>query len=386
MNITNQISVQRSDLESIDHPQRKRYLFFQANYRHLFGTPKEEVDIPGLFLRHLKLKDEASHQYQPDNLAHAMDNYRIVDEYGALETAKNQAVMVSSFHYGPYNLLGGFLSNEGVQFSVLANGAKYFEQMKAYQIKKAIAKELKNDPVVLTDKDVINPRDFTTMIQMMHKVRQGKSMLVYADGLEGQGGYFDHSKLETVPFFDQKIFARKGTASLAYKLKMPIVFSLIEKEDDGFIVKFFPILDPKEYDDRKKFVRAYCELGYKYLESYVQEAPEYWEIFDRLHIWLPKNNKPVEIPELPQGWTPPEWTSYDKNRFGIFTERGKTYLLDSETYNILTVSKGLATLLQRIQHVRGQVVSEVLPPAILRDMFQRGILIADAVNEKIMAA
>lgn len=386
MNITTQFSVQRSDLECIDHPHRKRFLFFQTNYRHFFGAPNEEVDIPALFLRHLQLKDQAPLQYQPENLAHAMDNYRIVDEYGALEIAKNQAVMVSSFHYGPYNLLGGILSNEGVQFSVLANGAKYFEQMKAYQIKKVLAKELKNDLVVLTDKDVINPRDFTTMIQMMHKVRQGKSMLVYADGLEGQGGYFEHSKLETVSFLDQQIYARKGTASLAYKLKMPIVFSMVEKEGDGFVVRFFPILNPKEYDERKKFVHAYCQLGYKYLENYVEEAPEYWEIFDRLHVWLPKNNKPIETPELPQGWSPPEWTSYDKDRFGIFTERGKTYLLDSETYNILTVSKGLATLLQRIQHVRGQVVSEVLPPAILRDMFQRGILIPDKVNEKLLVA
>jgi len=386
MNNSTNLSIKRSDLECIDHPQRKRYLFFQANYHHLFGTPENDIDLGELFLRHLELKEQAHLQYEPENLAHAMTNYQIIDEYGALEAAKNQAVMVSSFHYGPYNLLGGFLTNEGVQFSVLANGARYFEQMKAYQIKKEQDSKQEFSSVVLTDEDVIDPRDFTTMIKMMHKVREGKSMLVYADGLEGQGGYFDHSKLEVVPFLGREIFARKGTASLAYKLKLPIVFAFVERDGEGFVVRSCPILAPKDYDSRESFVRAYCELGYKYMEAYVRNAPECWEIFDRLHIWLPKKNKFDEIPELPQGWSTPEWASYNTERFGIFTEREKTYLLDLQTHNILSVSAGLATLLQRIKHARGQVIEEVLPPAILRDMFQRKILIPDQVNEEIMAA
>ncbi|SEP76843.1 LpxL/LpxP family acyltransferase [Neolewinella agarilytica] len=378
--------VQRSDLECIDHPMRKRYLFFKANHQHFFGTKSEKVDIAELFLRHLKFKGQASRQFEPENLAHAMNNYRIVDEYGALEIAQSRAVMISSFHFGPYDLLGGFLSNERVQFSVLANGAKYFEQVKAYQIQKAEASDSEVIPIIIPESDVVNPNDFTTMIKMMHKIRQGKSMLVYADGLEGEGGYYDQSKLEKVPFLGQEVFARKGTATLAYKLKMPIVFSMVEQEDEGFIVRLFPVLHPKDYKDKKSFVRAYCELGYKYLESYVQKSPEYWEIFDRLHIWLPEFNTPSEVPDLQPDWVVPEWCCYDKDRFGIFKEGGKTFLLDIQSKDVISVSAGLATLLQRIDHVRGEVVSEVLSPAILRDLFQRGILTEDKVGEEIMVA
>lgn len=386
MNNTTNNDIQPADLKCIDHPQRKRFLFFKANYNYFFGAPESGISIEKLFLQHLKFKEEAPLQYEPQNLAYAMANYRIIDEYGALDIARNRAVMVSSFHYGPYSLLGAILSNEGIQFSVLANGAKYFEQMKEYQTKKAEANELKHGPVVLTDKDVINPRDFTTMIQMMHKIRQGKSMLVYADGLEGQGGYYEHEKLEKVPFLGREIYARKGTASLAYKLKLPIIFSMVEREEDGFAIRLFPILSPENYGNRDEFVRAYCELGYEYMEDYVRKAPEQWEIFDRLHIWLPKYGESIELPDLPLDWSTPEWCRYDEDRFGIFTERGKTFLLDFQTQNILSVSSGLATLLQRIKGVKGEVVAEVLPPAILRDMFQRGVLIADRVNDEIVMA
>lgn len=374
-----------ADLERPDHALRKRFLFFQANHRHLFGMGKE-VDFNQLFLSHLATKEEAPRQYEPENLAHAMANYRIEDEYGALALATTQAVMVSSYHFGPYNLLGAILSNEGVRFSVLANGAKYFEQMKAYQIKKAVANELKHGPVVLTDEDVINPRDFSTMIKMMHKVREGKSMLVYADGLEGQGGYYDRNRMETVPFLGREVYARKGTASLAYKLKLPIVFAMVEREEAGFVVRFFPVLRPEEYSDRASFVRAYCQLGYQYLESYVSSAPEQWEIFDQLHVWLPENGQSKQSGELPSGWVAPKWCRFDKARFATFVENGLHYLLDLDTHHLLTITAGMAQLLTRIDGIRSSVVAEVLPAGIFSDLFSRGVLVSTAVNEQIVAA
>lgn len=385
MNPSHAIDIAPADLEHPGHVLRKRFLFFRANYRHLFGS-EEDIDLNHLFRKHVAVKEKAPQLYDPENLAFAMDNYRIIDDYGALALATQQAVMVSSFHFGPYNLLGAILSNEGVRFSVLANGAKYFEQMKAYQTAKAEANELKHGPIVLTAEDVINPRDFTTMIKMMHKVRQGNSMLVYADGLEGQGGYFDHSRMETVPFLDSEIYAKKGTASLAYKLKLPIIFAMVEQDAEGFIVRFFPVLLPEDYTDRASFVRAYCETGYKNLESYVSAAPEQWEIFDRLHLWLPQNetegqgeasltNKPV-----------PEWCQFDQDRFGVFVEDEAYYLLDLQTRDITSLSQGMSELLSRINGVRSSVVKEVIPTVTFNQFFNRGILIASGVHEQSLAA
>ncbi|MBC6996631.1 hypothetical protein QWY85_09055 [Neolewinella lacunae] len=372
-------------LERVDHPMRKRFLFFRGNHRHFFGDAPG-ADYEALFQRHLSLKEEAPKQYDTENLAYAMANYRIIDDYGALPLATSQAVMVSSFHYGAYNLLGGFLLNEGVKFSVLANGAKYFEQMKAYQTQKAEANELVHGPVVLTESDVINPRDFSNMIQMMQKVRQGNSMLVYADGLEGQGGYFDRNRMERVPFLGREIYARQGTASLAYKLKLPIVFAMVESDAQGFAVRFFPVLYPSDYSTRDSFVRAYCELSYLYLERYVKAAPELWEIFDRLHIWLPKDTAPATTQQMNANWSIPEWCSYNEDRFGIFQEDSKSYLLDSHNLDIMAISNALALLLQRIKVAPGKVISEILPPSILSDLFQRGILIKENIENEVLAA
>jgi hypothetical protein len=374
-----------ADLERPDHALRKRFLFFRANHRHLFGS-QEGVDIDLLFRNHLAAKEEAPKLYDPENLAYAMANYRIVDEYGVLAMATQQAVMVSSFHFGPYNLLGAILSNEGVHFSVLANGAKYFEQMKAYQMEKAEANELKHGPVVLTDEDVINPHDFTTMIKMMHKIREGKSMLVYADGLEGQGGYFERSRMEIVPFLGRKIYARKGTASLAYKLKLPIVFAMVEREEAGFVVRFFPVLQPEEYADRASFVSTYCKLGYKHLESYVTSAPEQWEIFDRLHVWLAEEDLVEQAGGLLTERPVPEWCQFNKARFGDFVENELHYLLDMHTRQVTGLSPGISELLRRIDGTRSSVVAEVLPDETFNQLFNRGILISSGARAQSAAA
>lgn len=385
MKTNHDTDIMPADLERPDHALRKRFLFFRANYRHLFGTT-EGVDLNLLFRKHIAAKEEAPQLYDPENLAYAMANYRIVDEYGALALATQQAVMVSSFHFGPYNLLGAILSNEGVRFSVLANGAKYFEQMKTYQTEKAEANELKHGPVVLTGEDVIDPRDFTTMIKMMHKVREGRSMLVYADGLEGQGGYYDHHRLETVSFLGRKVFARKGTASLAYKLKLPTIFAMVEREEEGFVVRFFPVLRPEEYANRNSFVKAYCKLGYKYLESYVSSAPEQWEIFDKLHVWLPENEQQEQSKALPSGWTAPEWCHFNKARFGIFMEDKAHYLLDMHTRELTALTPGMSGLLPRIDGIQSSVVAEVLPAGTFKQLFHRKILTASGVCEQSTAA
>jgi lauroyl/myristoyl acyltransferase len=379
----NDNDIAAADLERPDHDLRKRFLFFRANHRHLFGAG-EGVDLNFLFRKHIAVKEKAPRLYDMENLEYAMKNYRIEDEYGALALATQQAVMVSSFHFGPYNLLGAILSNEGVQFSVLANGAKYYQQMKAYQIEKA--DELKHGQVVLTNEDVINPNDFTTMIQMMLKVREGRSMLVYADGLEGQGGYFDHSRMETVPFLGRKIYARKGTASLAYKLKLPIIFAMVEREEAGFVVRFFPVLQPEEYTDRASFVKAYCRLGYKHLESYVTAAPEQWEIFDRLHVWLAEEDLEEQTAPLLTERLVPEWCKFNKARFGIFVENKLHYLLDTHTRQVTGLSPGISELLSRIDGIRSSVVGEVLPVDTFHQLFNRGILIASDLREQSVAA
>lgn len=380
----------RSVIEDLTNPLRKRFLFFRANYFHLFGAP-EGGDYWPVFQRHLAFKQQAPAQYELKNLTYAMNNYRVVDDSGSFELATQRAVMVSSFHYGPYNLLAGILSNEGVRFAILANGAEYYNQMRAYQQQQEKALKLGDGARAITDSDIIDPRDFTTMIKMMHKVKEGKSLLVYADGLEGQGGYFDRSRLATVPFLGKEIYARKGTAVLAYKLKIPIVIAVMEQEENGFVARSFPALDPKDFASQEAFATAYCQKGYEYLASYVRRAPELWEIFDRLHIWLPGEGAvgtegDEVLPDLPKDWAPPAHCRYDRDRFDVFVEEGNTFLLDMHRRKVISVSSGLAQLLERVVGVERAVIREVLPEELLRDMFKKGVLIPDEAPEEILAA
>jgi lauroyl/myristoyl acyltransferase len=360
------------DLADPAAPNRKSFLFFRANYRYLFGEVSEE-EIQRKYRAYWLNKQRNELDFHID-LDHHFRNHEVRGWTRVSRLAEEQALIFSSFHFGPYNVIGLLLSRLGVQFSVLANGAVNMEQIRAH----SIAKYQSGDPnvrdAVLEESDVIKPGDMGTLLRCLHKLRSGRHLLVYGDGLEGQTSYFDRHKLVQAELLGRKIYARRGVASLAYKLKVPIVPVICRRDASGRLqTRFYPALNPHRYRNAKSFIRAYCEIGYRHLEPYVQRQPEAWEIFDHLQMYLPQGTPPAA---RPGGAPSPEVLRFDTNRFGIFRDQERNYLLDSDLRTVFGLSRGLSGLLPRLNPVEYGVLSEVLPASLITDLLARGVLVA----------
>jgi hypothetical protein len=198
------------DLTDPAAPNRKSYLFFRANYRYLFGKAGQEV-MQRKYRAYWLNKQRNELDFRID-LDHHFRNHEVRGGTRVSRLTEERSVIFSSFHFGPYNVIGLLLSRLGIQFSVLANGAVNMEQIRAH----SIAKYQSGDPnvrdAILEESDVIKPGDMGTLLRCLHKLRSGRHLLVYGDGLEGQTSYFDRHKLVQAELLGRKIYAQIGRA------------------------------------------------------------------------------------------------------------------------------------------------------------------------------
>ena len=356
------------DLDGLTAEERKSFLFFRANHYHLFG-PSPEPEIRAAFRRYWTVKYRAALDFG-DPLDELLDNQLIRGESKGLALARQRPVIFSGFHYGPYNLISLVLGRLGFQYSVLANGAVYMD------IIRRRGQTHSDEPhAILDESDVIKPGSLASVLAIREKIRSGKHMLVFGDGLEGQTDYFDRSKLISVDFLDKKIYARRGVATIAYKLGVPIVPFITSREGERLCTEFFTALDPADFADRDSFVRAYCQEGYRNLEPFVREDPTEWEIFDHLQMYLPGDGMPP--PPSPEPLLPATHLRFDQARFGCFEWRGKVRLLDREDRSVLGITPGLSDLLGKLCRPYPLAeVERVVPAGLLAELRARRVLLS----------
>ncbi len=356
------------DLDSPAAPERKSYLFFRANHYHLFG-PSPEPEIRAAFRRYWLSKQRAALDFAGPSLDRLLREQIIIGDRSGIELSATGPVIFSGFHYGPYNLIALVLGSMGLQFTVLANGAVYLDKFRQWGQRHDALQSL------LHDTEVIKPGSMSTMLMMLEKVRAGKNLLVFGDGLEGQTDYFDRDKLECIDFLDKKIYARRGVASIAYKLGVPIVPFITSRQEESLCTEFFPPLVPADFPDRASFVRAYCQKGYGQLEAYVREDPTEWEIFDHLQMYLPGDGLPP--PPSPETLPPATHLRFDQARFGCFEWRDKVHLLDREDRSVLGITPGLSDLLGKLCRPYPLAeVERVVPAVLLAELRARRVLLS----------
>lgn len=212
----------------------------------------------------------------------------ITDPNRVLDRARQgKSFIFCTFHLASYRLINTILGREKVPFALLTDqefietqGQKAIDTFRrAYEQHHGALKE---------DLEILNAENDKVGLQLIRRVKAGKSIVVYLDGNTGVGGFYrDPGALIKVPFFDQMLYARKGASFVSHVTDAPLVPVLGYRRD--WLTREFVFLDQLQKEDCEDR-ESYCERTVRHLfsllEQYLLKHPSQWEGWFYVHKFL----------------------------------------------------------------------------------------------------
>jgi lauroyl/myristoyl acyltransferase len=369
--------IAQENIFDVTNTYHKDYLFTAANWRHFFGERSSDK-VDDFFREYVFQKKLMELDFQT-NLDWLLGNFELKGDLDFIKHKQTQPYIFASFHFGPYQMQGLVLSEIlKIKYAVLANSALYLDQFTQFLTTKYNDPKAKGKEIILSKEDVVNPESLDALIQMRSKIKDGKSLLVYLDGMEGLTGYLDRSKMLNIEFCGKKFFARKGIARIAHFLKTPVIPLITRRTSLGTSeVIFAPPVDPRSTRKWQDFVQDFMQDSYSFFEPYFLETPEQWEVFDHLHMYFYENApeyKTDTVLETPQT----DFIIFNEEKFGVFKEIDTFYLFDKTTFGLFKISEPMAKFLSGFGKQPAREIIQAMKPELFNDLFKKEILIGSA--------
>lgn len=250
----------------------------------------------------------------------------------------NNQILVT-FHFSSYRLLNSLLVNWEIPFKIITD-SNYIKNQGDRTLK--TYSELTEELSVKKFKfEIINAEDRTVLLKCLKAVREGYTLLFYADGNSGVGGMTKNPNMLKIPFLNSSIYVRKGIAMLASMIKKPITTLIVNNDFKKKQVKIEyknMIKFPSDRNNRSEIFECTKEI-FSFLENEIKKKPGAWEGWFYYHNFIDfqlsskrrylsnhvKNNK--------------IFNHYD---FGIGTIKEKLfYLIDKINFKIIPIDKKL---------------------------------------------
>lgn len=158
-----------------------------------------------------------------------IEKFEVIDKENTLTKAQNgQPFLFCCFHTGAYSLMLGLLASKNLDFGFLSNQTLTNRKQKKYfEIHNNYCK--KNN--INSTPEFINVEENKGIWKVIRMLKEGKSLIVYADGNTGS----NYSKKESqntvrVNFLGEDLQVRKGVAFLSSMCNVPIVPILSSRE------------------------------------------------------------------------------------------------------------------------------------------------------------
>lgn len=220
---------------------------------------------------------------------HGMDAHFFQNEYplpidgvgDLMEKLNVQNGIICTYHFGIYQLIDSILLNSQIRFALLV-GADVFNNWKARYpvLSKILDKAAKEERFVL-----LNAEASTSLRQMYRLVKQGYSIVIYVDGIQGvnQGA---QNQLVQIPFLGQQIFVPKGAAALSHYFNLPMYPVLALRRTNRIELKVAGTIFPALFTDRQQYCVYAMREVFSFLSTYVMHWPEQWTNWSLLHYFL----------------------------------------------------------------------------------------------------
>ncbi|WP_375558891.1 hypothetical protein ACE193_14255 [Bernardetia sp. OM2101] len=151
-----------------------------------------------------------------------IEKFEVTDKENILVKAQNeQPFLFCCFHTGAYSILPGLLATKSLDFGFLSNQTLTDRKEKLYfELHHNYCKKHK----INSTPEFINVEESKGIWKAIRMLKEGKSLIVYADGNTGS----NYSKKESqntvkIDFLGEDLQVRKGIAFLSYMCNAPII-------------------------------------------------------------------------------------------------------------------------------------------------------------------
>lgn len=333
-----------------------------ANMRNLLPEWIEQHDRETIFLDYLCGKTLAALDQQ---ILERIEDVRVSGSFLAPLVEKDSPKVFCGYHLGSFRAIIGYLAYLGFDFSLVVNKDVYQNQAKEIQ---QTVSGLNTKAGKSSKLNIICADDLDAAYQMVRAMRNGHSLVVYADGNTGVGGAFrQDEKMQQVSFLNQKIAVRQGIPYLAHLLKIPII-PVISFRDAAYeiVLHFLPPIIAKKGESKQDFCKTTMQTLFGYLEQWLRRYPLQWEGWGYIHRQLIiQEKKRTELQKRNPHYSD---LKFNDQEFGLFIYGEDRCLMDLQTYQTHLLSQEAFNLLRSYWNMDGKSISQ--KPALSSEMLE----------------
>ncbi|AIM37249.1 hypothetical protein KO02_11520 [Sphingobacterium sp. ML3W] len=179
------------------------------------------------------------------------------------------------YHLGLHGQLPIKLAEAGLHFDILLDSKVYEAQCSYFtEMKAQLDTQGQQYRFLMSD-------DPAVLLQMRSTFKQGKHMLVFADG--NSGAHAAAADKIEVDFFNDALRVRRGIGLISYLLQVPIFSFTHDVRHPDIRVRMGERIAPDRSESRSDYIQRSTQLLYTFLESELRTAPWKWECWGYLH-------------------------------------------------------------------------------------------------------
>ncbi len=246
--------------------------------------------------------------------------------------------IIVTFHYSSYRLFSALLIAWSVPFKLVADNNYIQNQgeasVAAYH---SIARELNAQS---HDFEIINAEDRTVILKCMEAIKQGYSLVFYADGNSGVGGMTkEKNNMLKIPFLQSSIYVRKGIPTLASLLQIPITTVTIQRDilSDTVTFNIREHIDfPKDRKNEQEVTECATAI-FQNLEEQIRAHPGRWEGWFYYHNFIDFEQ---DAPAITDNILKASKTIFNHRYYGIgLLADAMYYILHKRTLRLVPISE-----------------------------------------------
>ncbi len=395
------IAAENLDLNDYENESRKDFLISKSTRNIFLGKHSEEDHIAFFkkcyFYRTLTYTDTQS------DIRMLYEMIELEGDLSCLEEENAGPFIFCTFHYGAYQSILPILNINGIEFNVITQNEYKVTDVVKYGDKRY------NKEVEEREMNTLNPKAWSILLDLIKGLKDKKSILAFLDRTESAGkGKQQKEKLEWIDFLNFGLNSRRGIPEIAYRKKIPIIpiMSHRNETNDKITIRLFPPITAQPSEKKDAYVERSLHEVFKILESYVKRCPEQWEYWYEIYknmdltainpyevdtpstslkslLFKTDKNKsskkvkfPFEIPEVTIVKDEDEFT-FNLDRYGIFFEEEKYFLLDLITMVCFKISENLKNILEALisSGIKKSKLKLYIQASLLEDLESKSVLI-----------
>ncbi len=281
--------------------------------------------------------------------------------------------ILAPLHFGDYRFVPALLTQRGVPVALLAAQAETPTTQTLYPA--VYGGEAAADGGAARYR-VVPSESPVALWTLRRALDEGRTVVLYPDGNQGQGGRRPGDRCARVPLWGQSVGVRSGVAALSLASGRPIVPAIVRGDRPARLCLADPLVAERG-EPREAFERRVLTAVFAALEAEARRVPHRWEAWPFLSQWVDRTPRPLT--ERPEVRLPP----LDTMRARRLTLRnphvwpidlaGTPYVIDLSTWNSLGADRALVALVDAAE--RGATVAEWVatapPKAPVAEMLRR---------------